>query len=112
MRVLMREHRVDIEFHRIRLIEEAGMRRAIVVIDNLAELLGGDEGERQEELKFMAAWAHGLGASGWLPLVIGLLPNTPAARASALFPQRWHACEGWHLPSHPADSVVNEAADF
>lgn len=112
MHALMREGRVDIEFQRIRLIEEACMRRAIVVIDNVAELLGGDEGERQKVLNFMAAWAHGLGASRWLPLVIGLLPNTTAARASALLPQRWHACEGWHLPSHPADFVVKEAGDF
>lgn len=112
MRALMRKRRVDIGLHRLRLIEEAGGRRAIVVIENAAESLGGDEAERKKVLTFMAAWAHGLGAGGWGPLVIGLLPKTTAARASALWPQCWHACEAWHLPSHPSGAVVNETADF
>ena len=112
LRALMRKRRIDIGFQKLRLIDQAGGRRVIVVIDNAVEWLGADDRERQKVLSLMGAWAHGLGSVTSQPLVIGLLPKTTAARASALWPQRWHPCVGWHLPSHPSGAVMNETVDF
>ncbi len=96
---LMKGRLVHSGFQRHRLIEQAGMRRVIVVIDDVAELLGGDEVTRADTLKFMAEWVHGIGAIDRVPLVIGLLVNTTAARAAELQPQGWHPCTLLHLPN-------------
>ena len=98
-RALMKGYLVHRELQRLRLVEQAGMRRVIVVIDDVAELLGGGEAARAEILNFMAAWVHGIGASDRLPWVIGLLPNTTAARAAELLPLFWHPCTRLHLPN-------------
>jgi hypothetical protein len=75
------------------------MRQVIVVIDDVAELLGGDEVTRADTLRFMAEWVHGIGAIDRVPLVIGLLADTTAARAAELKPQGWHPCTLLHLPN-------------
>jgi hypothetical protein len=96
---------------RLRIIQHAGMRRAIVVIDDIARLLRDEGCNRLNLLRFMAALVHGMHGNDQLPQIIGLLPNSTCEQASALLPQRWHPYDWFHLPGCSNDAEPTPDAD-